>query len=82
MRLLVVRNATTALTVIYSPTRKMVPQSLNDLEAVFTGDDYCNSLRASVFYQDCFLLRLSYVVFTAEQVVNVLFTKALFSKQS
>ena len=79
MRLLEVRNATIVLTVIYSPTRQMVPQSLNDLEAVFITVTHLEPLH---FIRTLFLLRLIYVVFTAELVVNLLFTKALISKQS
>lgn len=49
-----VRNATIMLMVFYSLPRQMVPQSLNDVEAVFLhkSDGYCNLLGASAFHQD------------------------------
>ena len=53
------RNAIIVLTVICSLTRQMVSQSLNDLEAVFICDGYCNSLRASAFYQDSVFFSVS-----------------------
>ena len=78
------RNAAIMLTVFYSLPRQMVPQSLNDVEAVFLhkSDGYCNLPGASAFHQDSLFSSSIYVVFTVEKVVNLLFTRALFSKQS